>query len=90
MEKEIKRTHAGTLAKSERLKAVYNALWSAGKRGLTTMELIEKTESANISADISDLRSCGVRVLCVYVGLSKAGRKISQFNLWTKTGKRKL
>ena len=49
-------------------------LLSTGPR--TTLELIEKTKSCNINADISDLRAMGFATKAKMIGKTSAGRKV--------------
>lgn len=75
-----KSKHSGKLQTSDRLQKLHRALLE--HQPCTTMELIKLTESANISADIWDLRDNGVNVKCTYRGLTpKTHRKVSQFHI---------
>lgn len=74
------RSHAATLADSERLIVLHSIL----SDGLphTTAELSERTGSMAIHSDVHELRQNGVAVgKARYVGLSQSGRKVYEYQL---------
>ena len=72
--------HAARLDKSERLQRLYKALAVAGRKGLTTWQLVRACRSSNPARDASELRYRGVGVRCDYEGMNK-GRRVYRYTL---------
>lgn len=70
---------AGRLSASSRLQKMLKALkkreWS------TPAQLYAASRSANISADISDLRKNKYVIHCLRGGINKHGRRVNKFKL---------
>lgn len=67
--------------KCDRLQRLMTALEQAGTGGLTTMQLNEICSSTRSSSDVSELRACGVAVVCEYCGLTDNGRRLHKYYL---------
>ena len=56
--------HFANLKTSKRLQRVLKALRQAGRRGLTTWELISKARVCAVSACVSEIRRGGYQITC--------------------------
>ena len=63
--------HSANLEYSDRLIRVLDALDEAGKKGLTTRQIIRKASVCAVNTCISELRDNGVDVKCEQEGVGR-------------------
>lgn len=73
--------HYARLDKSPRLQRALAVLQDAGERGLTTLEIIQRTGLCAINSTVCELRKNGYNVYCRNEGKTSDGATVFRYKL---------